>query len=365
MPVEVAVDVAVIGAGPAGLCAASEAARTGASVLVLDENDRPGGQLFKQIHKFFGSGKHWAGTRGIDIATKLLADCSSVGVTIWLDTPVWGLFPDLSLGVTRDGQSQIVRARSVVVAAGANENALSFPGWTLPGVMTAGAAQTLVNIHRVLPGQRVLMVGAGNIGLIVAYQLLQAGAEVVALIEAMDHIGGYAVHAAKVRRAGVPILLGHTIKEAHGSGHVAEAVLVRVDERFVPVEGTERTLAVDTVCLAVGLTPMVELPQMAGAEMIYIPAAGGFVPRHNHDMESTVPGLYVAGDISGIEEASTAMEEGRLAGLAAACSLGFVDACVAAPIRQEIQSRLAGLRSGPFGEKRRLAKQLQEAEVAQ
>ena len=101
-----------------------------------------------------------------------------------------------------DGKDHTIKAKKIVMATGASENALAFPGCTLPGVMGAGAAQTMINVNRVLPGQKIIMVGSGNVGLIVSYQLMQAGADVLALIEAAPKIGGYGVHAAKIRRAG-------------------------------------------------------------------------------------------------------------------------------------------------------------------
>ena len=352
-------EVVVIGAGPAGLSAAIETAQAGADTLLVDENNMAGGQLFKQIHKFFGSKSHRAGVRGIDIGRQLLEEANGAGVEIWLDTVAWGLFKDRRLGVLHNGRSLQVQAKAIVLATGAMENALSFPGWTLPGVIAAGAAQTMVNIHRVLPGRRVLMVGAGNVGLIVAYQLLQAGAEVVAVVEALPKIGGYGVHAAKVRRAGVPILTSHTILEAVGDNEVEAAIIAGLDDQKRVIPGSEQWLEVDTVCLAVGLTPMAELAFMAGCQFMYIHGLGGHVPMHDEHMETTVPGIYVAGDITGIEEANTAMEEGRVAGMWIAAALGYIaqnDVEVAA---DQAQHRLHELRRGQFGKTRAQAKALQ------
>jgi thioredoxin reductase len=344
-----------VGAGPAGLSAAIEGRQAGAQVTVADENQSPGGQLFKQLHKFFGSQAHRAGVRGFKIGEQLLGECEDCGVEVLLDTVAWGLFADNNLALKCNGRSKLLHYQKLILATGASENALAFPGWTLPGVMGAGAAQTLVNIHRVLPGRRVLMVGAGNVGLIVSYQLLQAGAEVVAVIEGLPGIGGYGVHAAKIRRAGVPILTSHTILRADGVDGVASATIGRVDESWNPIAGTEQTLEVDTICLAVGLSPLAELAWMAGCQFTYIPSLGGHVPLHNENMETTVRGIYVAGDIAGIEEASTAMEEGRLAGLAAAEALGYVSE-ETRHRKAEASRALDQLREGPFGEDRRQAR---------
>lgn len=249
------VEFAIVGAGPAGLSAAIEAARAGVSVTLIDENQKPGGQLFKQIHKFFGSRERLAGTRGIDIGTRLLSQVEASGAQVMLDSVVRGIFADRVLGIIHDGRNTHLRAEKVLLATGASENALAFPGWTLPGVMGAGAIQTLVNVHRVLPGKRVLMVGSGNVGLIVSYQLLQAGAEVVAVLEAAAKIGGYGVHAGKLRRNGVPIITSTTVKEAQADGHVERAVSVALDRDWHPVPGTEKEYDVDVICLALGLTP--------------------------------------------------------------------------------------------------------------
>jgi len=350
-------EVAVIGAGPAGLSAAIEAAKAGAEVLLIDENAKPGGQLFKQIHKFFGSKAHHAGIRGMDIGNQLLQETEETGVKVWLDSIVWGLFEDKILGVANQEGSKSIQVKKIILAAGASENAVSFPGWTLPGVIGAGAAQTMINIHRVLPGKRVLMVGSGNVGLIVSYQLLQAGAEVVAVVEAAQKIGGYGVHTSKIRRAGVPVLISHTVKEVKGKDQVEAAIIAGVDKNWNPIPHTEKTFQVDTVCIAAGLRPLAELAWIAGCEFVYLSELGGFVPLHNENMESTVSGIYVAGDIAGVEEASTAMEEGRLAGISAAMEMGCLGKEKAEEIREAVGERLKSLRIGPFGEERQKTKQ--------
>ena len=357
-------EVAVVGGGPAGLSAAAEAARAGAKVLLIDENKRLGGQLVKQIHKFFGSEAHHAGVRGYQIARRLLRDVEDAGVTVASNALAYGLFPEKELGVVWDGKHCQVSAERIVLAAGAKENYLAFPGSTLPGVMGAGAAQTMANINRVLPGRRIVMLGSGNVGLIVSYQLMQAGADVVAVVEGADHIGGYGVHAAKLRRAGVPFYLSHTVTRASGDGALARVEIVQVGKNWQSIPGTELTLEADTLCLAAGLNPMTELAWMAGCAFLYLPAFGGHVPAHDAKMETTVPGVYVAGDITGVEEASTAMEEGRMAGLSAAESLGYGAGAALDAERAAIQRRLDDLRAGERGAIRRESKARQTAAAA-
>lgn len=350
-------DVIVIGAGPAGLGAAIEARRHGASVLLLDENSRPGGQLFKQIHKFFGSEEHYAGTRGFAIGQMLLDEAASLGVETRLNTRVWGIYPDGSVAATDEKQSWHFNAKRIVLATGASENALSFPGCTLPGVITAGAAQTFMNVQHVLPGNRFVVVGSGNVGLIVTYQLLQAGADVACILEAAPRINGYAVHAAKVKRAGVPVLTSHTVLRAEGDGCVERVVIAKLDEKFCPIPGTEETIECDTVALAVGLTPRIEIADVSGCKLINSAPLGGVIPAHTADLETSDERILVAGDAAGIEEASTALDEGRLAGTCAAYRLGYLTDDQYVEARQTILNRLNTLRTGPFGERRRLAKE--------
>lgn len=322
---EMEYEFAVIGAGPAGLSGAIEAAKAGVNeVVVIDENAKPGGQLFKQIHKFFGSKEHRAGVRGTDIASQLLEEAKAADVDVLLDTVVWGIFEDKVLGLSNGGKIQKLRAKRILIATGASENSLAFPGCTMPGVMGAGAAQTMINLHRVMIGKKSLMIGSGNVGLIVSYQLMQAGIKVIAVVEVLPKIGGYGVHASKITRLGVPILTSHTVKEVRGERNVEVATVVEVDSQHQPIPGTEQDFDVDTVCIAVGLTPLAELAWIAGCEFITIPEMGGWIPVSDENMETTVPEIYVAGDVAGIEEASTAMMNGAIAGLAVAKSLGYM-----------------------------------------
>ena len=170
-------ELAIVGGGPGGLSAAISAAKTGMKVTLIDEGSRAGGQLPKQIHKFFGSKEHYAGIRGFRIGELLFKEAIENNVDIWLNTPVYGIWPNNVLTLVRNNKSVVLQAKKIIFSTGASEKPLKFIGWTLPGVMGTGAVQTLVNVHRVLPGKKFLIIGAGNVGLIVAYQLLQAGAD--------------------------------------------------------------------------------------------------------------------------------------------------------------------------------------------
>ncbi len=364
-------EVVVIGAGPAGLAASIEAAKAGAEVLVVDLNMKPGGQLFKQIHKFFGSSAHRSGTRGIDIGKELLKEAEDAGVEIWLGSAVIGLFPGNKVGIQKGADDEkkklvTIKAKKIIVATGASENVVRFKGWTKPGVMGAGAAQTMVNVNHVRPGKRVVMLGSGNVGLIVSYQLMQAGCEVAALVEAAPKIGGYAVHAAKIRRAGVPIYIKHTIVEVKGDERVNEVIIAEVDDKFNPIPGTEKSIEADVVAIGAGLKPSVELTRLLNCKLTFNPVFGGWIPLHNKDMETSNKGVYVAGDTTGVEEANTALEEGKIAGISAAQKLGYLSDEVAEKLKSEAWERLRSLRYGPFGDRRFSAKEdiLKEYEEA-
>ncbi len=354
-------DLIIVGAGPSGLSAAIEAAKRGLKVVVFDENEKPGGQLFKQIHKFFGSKEHKAKIRGFVIGEQLLEEADKLGVEVVLNATVIGLYQDKEITVRIGEAVYHYKGDAIVVATGAAENMVTFPGWTLPGVIGAGAAQTMMNLHGVKPGKKILMLGSGNVGLVVSFQLMQCGCEVVALVDAAPRVGGYDVHAAKVARTGVPFYLSHTIVKAEGEEYVTGVTIAEVDSHFRFVPGTEKHFDVDTICLAVGLSPMSQLLKMAGCEMEDNPKRGGQVPVCDEYGRTSIPGVFVAGDVSGIEEASSAMIEGRMAGIAASQYLGYIE-------KEELDTELAaldraldGLRQGMFAPKNR-GKEIMETE---
>ena len=319
------VDFLIIGGGPAGLSAAITSTKYGVDTVLLDDGLKLGGQLTKQTHKFFGSKMERAGTRGFVIGEQMVEELESRNkFSSYINTNVTGFYEDGVITAIKSEKDWLkFKPKRILIATGASEKLIAFPGNDLPGVYGAGAVQTLMNLYGVIPGKRVLMIGAGNIGLIISYQLLQAGVNVAAVVEAMDHIGGYWVHASKIRRLGIPILTRYTILKALGEDKVEGAIIAKVDDNWKPISGSEVEVPVDTICLAVGLSPIIELLMIAGANMKYVPELGGDVPIRNEFLETSISGVYVAGDAAGIEEASSAMLEGNIVGMAVSKSLGI------------------------------------------
>ncbi|HWQ29499.1 MAG TPA: NAD(P)/FAD-dependent oxidoreductase [Negativicutes bacterium] len=345
-------DIVVVGGGPAGLSATINAASCGAKVMVIDRNSQLGGQLVKQTHMFFGSQKQYASVRGVDIAGILNDELMKYAdnVEILKDATVIGLYDDGVLTVEHDGKYMKIKPKSIIVTTGASEKFLTFPNNDLPGIYGAGAVQTLMNVYGVAPGNSVVMVGAGNIGLIVSYQLMQAGITVKAIIDAAPKIGGYLVHASKIRRMGVPIKTSCSVKYAHGKDKLEKVTIWKLDDKWQPIPGTEEDIDADVMCISVGLSPLAELLWQIGCDMKFVPELGGHVPMRSEELQTSIPGIYVAGDVAGVEEASSAMVEGRLAGLCAAKDLGFVPENFEA-LKKDYLDQLSSLRSGPVGEK--------------
>ncbi len=343
-------EIAIIGGGPAGMCAAQAAAEQGARVTLIDRGKQLGGQLVKQTHRFFGSEYEYAGIRGIHIANILEDAVRKLdNIEIKIDSTVLAIYGDGVITIEEGENYKKLTSKKTIISTGASEKMLVFTNNDLPGVYGAGAVQTLMNEHGVIPGENVLMIGAGNIGLIVSYQLIQAGVKVAAVIEAAPQFGGYHVHAAKIKRIGVPILTSHTIKEAIGKEFVEGAVICRLDANWKQIAGTEKKLDVDVICLAVGLSPLVELLWHAGCQMKYVPQPGGYVALRDRDLQTTVPGIYIAGDASGVEEASSAMIEGKIAGLSAAEALGYNKN--ASHMKAKYMEEINILRAGNVGKK--------------
>jgi NADPH-dependent 2,4-dienoyl-CoA reductase/sulfur reductase-like enzyme/Fe-S-cluster-containing hydrogenase component 2 len=296
------VDVLIIGAGPAGLSAAIELGKLGIDTLVIDDKDRIGGKLVLQTHKFFGSVEDsHAGTRGFEIASLLgntLAEFSSVRT--WLNSTAVGVFSDGIVGVVTETTYRKIRPKELLVATGAREKMLSFPGNTLPGIFGAGAFQTLVNRDLVKTSDKVFIVGGGNVGLIAGYHALQAGIQVVGLVEALPQVGGYKVHADKLKRLGVPIYTSHTVVSAHGKDRVESITIAELNKEWNIIPESHKTFEADTVLIAVGLTEVNEF----------------YLKAREWDMD-----VFVAGDAQEIAEASAAMFTGKIEGLKIAKSL--------------------------------------------
>ena len=302
----VGVPVLILGGGPAGLSAAIELGSRGIEAILVDDKDRLGGKLVLQTHRFFGSiDAVYAGTRGIDICERLatlVRERSSVRV--WTRSTALAVFSDKRVGILRGSRYVLVEPEVLLVATGAREKALVFNGNTLPGVYGAGAFQTLVNRDLVRAAERLFIVGGGNVGLIAGYHALQAGIEVVGLVEALPECGGYKVHRDKLARMGVPIYTSHTVLSANGTDRVESVTIARVDEEFRPIVGNERSFECDTVLIAVGLDPVDEFTEAA----------------HRFGLP-----VFAAGDAEEIAEASAAIFSGKIRGLEIARHLGATD----------------------------------------
>ncbi|MCB5230499.1 MAG: FAD-dependent oxidoreductase, partial [Candidatus Cloacimonetes bacterium] len=296
-------DVLIIGGGPAGLSAAIQIAEQNYNVILIDDKNMLGGKLVLQTHKFFGSVEDsYAGTRGIEIGellTKKVMEHKNCDV--WLNSTAVFVFKDKKVGIVKDNGYRIVEPKVILNAAGAREKFLRFPGNSLPGIYGAGAFQTLVNRDLIKPSERLFIVGGGNVGLIAGYHALQAGIDVIGLVEALPQCGGYKVHSDKLKRLGVPIHTSHTVVSAQGDEFIESVTICQVDSKFQRVKGTEKTFACDTLLIAVGLESLNEFTQEA--EVAGIP-------------------VYAAGDSDEIAEASSAMFNGKITGLKIAKDLG-------------------------------------------
>jgi len=287
--------VLVIGGGPSGISASIELGRLGVETLLIDDKHELGGKLTLQTHGFFGSvADCWAGTRGFEIGKILTHDVEALhSVKIWLNASAVGVFKDRKVGVVKDGKFILVEPELILVATGAREKSLAFPGCDLPGVYGAGAFQTLVNRDLVRPTERLFIIGGGNVGLIGGYHAIQAGIEVVGLVEALPKCGGYKVHEDKLKRLGVPVYTSHTVLRVTGKERVEKVTIAAIDNRWQPIPGTEHTFDVDTVLIAVGLSPVDELL---------------------HKSKNYGIPTWAAGDAEEIAEASAAIFSGKIAG---------------------------------------------------
>jgi NADPH-dependent 2,4-dienoyl-CoA reductase/sulfur reductase-like enzyme len=335
-----ALPVVIVGAGPAGMAAAIALAEAGLTPLIVDENPQPGGQIYRQPPAALqAAGPHPLPGPGAAPLHRFHQHHDRI--ELLTGTTAWGLFPPRRLAVTRGDSWELIEAEHLVLAPGAYEYLPPFPGWTLPGVMTPGGAQAMVKTLHVLPGRRALVAGTGPFLLVVAEQLHRAGMEVAGVVEmaptgdAVRALPGLLAHPGllgeglrllyRLRRAGIPVHRGHVLVEARGAGEVREAVFAPCDGDGHPDRSRVRVAQVDTVCAGYGFVPRTQLAQLAGCKLRFAEALGGWVPEVGEDLQTSVPGVWVAGDGAGVAGALVAELQGALVGLAVARRLGRLD----------------------------------------
>ena len=297
--------VLIIGAGPAGLSAAKTLGEFGIEILLVDDKSRLGGKLVLQTHKFFGSQEDvYAGKRGIEIGRILGSEVMDLdSVKVWLNSTVVAIFSDEIVGILKENKDYfLIQPEYLIVATGAREKMLVFPGNTLPGVYGAGAFQTLVNRDLVKCAKKIFIVGGGNVGLIAGYHAIQAGIHVVGLIEALPECGGYKVHEDKLRNLGVRIITNHTIISANGQDKVESITIGQLDDQGNVVPDSENTYPCDTILIAVGLNP---------------------VDEFYHKAKQFGLNVWVAGDAQEIAEASAAIYTGKIEAVKIINEMGY------------------------------------------
>jgi NADPH-dependent 2,4-dienoyl-CoA reductase/sulfur reductase-like enzyme len=317
------------------MSAAIEAARLGCRVTLVDEASRPGGQIYRQSHPDL-SGPDVAEPSELARKTRLLSAYEAVRARIDYrpNTAAYALIDPGEVHLSTGEATEVLAADAVVIATGVREIAAPFPGWTIPGVMYAGGAQSLIKAQRVLPGRRVVVAGAGPLPLVVASQILRAGGSVVAiaplhpLTVASRHVRGLwrgrdivlegLRYLSTVLRARVPRWTGFVPVRALGTEQVEAVVLARLGADG-PEPGTETEIACDAVAVNYGFASNSELVAMAGAKMRYDRLTGGWLPAVDEFGRTSVPAVFVAGDMAALRGALVAEIEGRIVGAAAAC----------------------------------------------
>ena len=311
-------DVAVIGSGPAGLVAAIEAYRSGAkNVLLLEREEELGGILKQCIHNGFGLEQFKKDYTGPEYAERLIEDLGKTNVRCFLNTMVTGVSADRTVTAvnSENGVFQI-ESKSIVLAMGCRERArgsIGIPGTRPAGVLTAGTAQRLVNIEGYLPGKEVVILGSGDIGLIMARRLTLEGAQVKGVYEIMNYPGGLKRNIVQcLNDFDIPLYLSHTVTEIRGRERVEGVMVSKVDEKMQPIGGSEKFIQCDTLLLSVGLIPENELSKAASVELSR--TTNG--PVTSETMETSVPGIFSCGNVSTVFDlvdyvAQTGMSAGR------------------------------------------------------
>ncbi len=381
------VDVAIIGGGPAGMTAAIELAAGGAKLSVIDAYPQLGGHYFKQSPKELMQQEADV-TDGRQAEYRSLVNAvDKKNIEILSDTAVWSIFlneegtiegqnngrPDKATGFTLHLQGPhdvaSLQARYLLLAPGAYDRPMAFPGWHLPGVITPGGAQMLLKGYGILPGKRVLVAGSGPLLLAVGAGLAEAGAEVVAVLDAASMWdGAFKIPAvfwgqkervkdawkywSTLKRKQIPLLFGHAIFRALGEDAVTAAVYGRVDAQGRPIKQSEMVVEVDTICVALGFLPNLALTRHLECEHTYNATLDTFYPRYADTMETTVPNVFVAGDVTGVGGKDMSKLQGRAAGLSILGKLGYLSG-------EQVKSRLQPLQTG-FQREERFIRMLQD-----
>ena len=322
-------DILIVGAGPAGLAAAVAAKRAGVDdILIVERDKEPGGILNQCIHNGFGLHTFKEELTGPEYAARFIAQAEEAEIPLQLETIV----VDISLeedGVTKAVTCMnkteglfVIYAKAVILAMGCRERprgALNIPGYRPAGIYSAGTAQHYVNVEGKMPGKEVVILGSGDIGLIMARRMTLEGAKVKVVAELMPYSGGLKRNIVQcLDDYGIPLKLSHTVVDIHGKERVEGVTLAKVDEQLKPIPGTEEYIACDTLLLSCGLIPENELSQGLGVEMN--PVTSG--PIVNESLETTVPGVFACGNVLHVHDlVDYVSEEASKAGQKAAAFL--------------------------------------------
>ena len=353
-------DLAIVGAGPGGLAAATEAVTYGLSVTLIDDNPCPGGQYFRQPPGAFRRHGRSASDKEMARAEALFRVLDRPLVTYLPGALVWDAPEPGVLAYTAGARSGRVHAGTVVVAAGAYDRPVPFPGWTLPGVVTAGAVQNLAKSQRIVPGGRTVVAGNGPLLLVVATNLLRAGVDVAAVVEAAPInrrlwrqvprlIAAPAIvclaaqYRSALMAAGIPLCSGEIVVEASGGDAVDAVTIAAVDPDGRVDRGRARTIAANTLVTGFGLTPSVELTQLLDCCHRFDLLRGGWLPIRSRSLETSVGGVFAVGDCAAIGGVEMALVEGRLAALGAALRLGCDETAAIARRRRQLERQRARL----------------------
>lgn len=354
----------VVGGGPAGMSTALAASRAGVRVVLVDERPTLGGQIYKQPGPGFTVTDLTKMDRQFRFGRSLIDAVLAAEITVLLRTSVLSVEGTRVFYLTEGDRARSVSVAKLVLAPGAHDRPVAFPGWTLPGVITAGGLQTMAKTQRVVPGNRILFAGSGPVALAFPAQLTGYGAGIIAALEAgpaprpMDLIklagaapGNFSLlrdalqYRTKMLKARIPVRYGRMVIRAEGAGRVERVIHAAVDRQWRVIPGTEKTEFVDTLCVGYGFIPSIELLRLVGCEFDFDDDLGGQTVRRDEWMRTSVPDVYSAGDGTGVEGSFVAIDEGELAGVAVAMDLGMVTATTAATIARGPRRRLARRRA--------------------